>query len=150
MKTSGTSVTAIARNPDHLDLFVRGTDAGIYSAYWDGANGWSSFSRSMLVSRIGLLRSPVVARNPNHLDLFVTDTEGGIYSAYWDNASGTSSFFRIDALFATTEGTPVTAIARNPDHLDLFVRVPPAGFIPPIGTARAVGRRFSESTLVSG
>jgi hypothetical protein len=28
-------VTVVARIPDHLDLFVTGTDGGIYSAYWD-------------------------------------------------------------------------------------------------------------------
>ena len=28
-------ITAIARNPNHLDLFVTGTDGRIYSTWWD-------------------------------------------------------------------------------------------------------------------
>ena len=112
-------ITAIARNPDHLDLFIVGTDGGVYSAYWDNASGWSSFFR--IDAGFARGRSPVgvVARNPDHLDLLVTGTDGGIYSAYWDNASGWSSFFRIDPGFSG--GPSVTAIARNPNHLDLFV-----------------------------
>ena len=113
-------VAAVARNPDHLDLFVTGTDGGIHSAYWDSASGWSSFFR--IDDRFAQGRSPVaaVARNPDHLDLFVTGTDGGIHSAYWDSASGWSSFFRIDDRFAQGR-SPVAAVARNPDHLDLFV-----------------------------
>ena len=29
------TITAIARNPNHLDLFVTGTDGRIYSTWWD-------------------------------------------------------------------------------------------------------------------
>jgi hypothetical protein len=120
--TGGTSVAAIARNPDHLDLFVTGADGGIYSAYWDSASVWSSFFRidPGFATTEGTSVA-AIARNPDHLDLFVTGADGGIYSAYWDSASGWSSFFRIDPGFATTGGTSVAAIARNPDHLDLFV-----------------------------
>jgi hypothetical protein len=32
--------TPVARDPDHLDLFVTGTDGEIYSIYWDDASGW--------------------------------------------------------------------------------------------------------------
>jgi len=114
-------VTVVARNPDHLDLFVTGTDGGIYSAYWDGASGWSSFFRiDVGFATTGGTSVAAIARIPDHLDLFVTGTDGGIYSAYWDSASGWSSFFRIDAGFAKGR-SPVTVVARIPDHLDLFV-----------------------------
>ena len=93
----GTAVTAIGRNPDHLDLFVTGTDGGIYSIYWDAASSWASswFRISEGVAELG---SPItaVARNPDHLDLFVTGTDGGIYSIYWDANSGwPDSWFRL-------------------------------------------------------
>jgi hypothetical protein len=113
-------IVAIARNPNHLDLFVTGTDGGIYSAYWDNASDWSSFFRIDPGFTKGRSPVTVVARNPDHLDLFVTGSDGGVYSAYWDNATGWSSFFRIDDGFANVRSA-VTVIARNPDHLDLFV-----------------------------
>jgi hypothetical protein len=116
--TPGTSITAIARNPDHLDLFVTGANGAIDSIYWDSASGWSLFFRidEGFATKAGASVA-AIARNPDHLDLLVTGSDGGIYSAYWDSASGWSSFFRVDAAFKTTAGTSVTAIARNPDHL---------------------------------
>jgi len=38
----GAHVTVVARNPDHLDLFVTGTDGKIYSTWWDASSGWGS------------------------------------------------------------------------------------------------------------
>ncbi len=120
--TIGTSVAVVARNPDHLDLFVTGADGGIHSAYWDSAGGWASFFRidAGFATTIGTSVA-VVARTSDHLDLFVTGADGGIHSAYWDSTSGWSSFFRIDGGFATKTGTSVAVAARTSDHLDLFV-----------------------------
>ena len=113
-------ITAIARNRDHLDLFVTGTDGKIYSTWWDAASGWANwFSVSGGMAALG---SPVtaVARNPNHLDLFVTGTDGRIYSTWWDAASGWANWFNVSG-GAAHLGAPITAVARNPNHLDLFV-----------------------------
>ena len=115
-------ITAVARNPDHLDLFVTGTDGGIYSIYWDDTSGWAGswFRIKEGIAKPGSLVT-AVARDPDHLDLFVTGTDGGIYSIYWDAASSwASSWFRIRDGVAEL-GSPITAVARNPDHLDLFV-----------------------------
>ena len=62
--------------PNHLDLFVTGTDGRIYSTWWDAASGWANwFNVSGGAAALG---SPItaIARNPNHLDLFVTGTDG--------------------------------------------------------------------------
>jgi hypothetical protein len=31
----GSPISVVARRPDHLDLFVTGTDGKIYSTWWD-------------------------------------------------------------------------------------------------------------------
>jgi hypothetical protein len=113
-------ITVLTRNPDHLDLFVTGTDGGIYSTWWDAASGWANWfqvsgGRAALGSRID-----VVSRNPDHLDLFVTGTDGQIYSTWWDAASGWAGWFNVSG-GAAALGSPITAVARNPNHLDLFV-----------------------------
>ena len=36
----GATVTALWHGPDHLDLFVTGTDGAVWSAYWETASGW--------------------------------------------------------------------------------------------------------------
>jgi hypothetical protein len=118
----GSPVTAVARNPDHLDLFVTGTDGRIYSTFWDAASGWPS-GWFPIADRVAPLGSVVtaIARNPDHLDLFITDQGGSISSTYWDAATGWAAGWFDVAGGAAKPGSPVTAIARNPDHLDLFV-----------------------------
>ena len=120
----GTSITSIARYPQHLDLFCVGSDHGIYSTWWDistAAGGWANWFRVA-----GGVAAPgttitVVARNPNHLDLFAVGSDHGIYSIWWDaNGGWAGSWFRISNLTAAPN-TSVAAIARNPNHLDLFV-----------------------------
>jgi Papain-like cysteine protease AvrRpt2 len=37
----GAPVSAVARYPNHLDLFVRGNDNAIYSSWWDSGSDWS-------------------------------------------------------------------------------------------------------------
>ncbi len=34
------TVTALSRYPDHIDLFVVGYDGGVYSTFWDVNGGW--------------------------------------------------------------------------------------------------------------
>src|ERR1700736_6193187 len=69
----GTSITSIARYPQHLDLFCVGSDFGIYSTWWDistAAGGWANwFQVAGGVAAPGTTIT-VVARNPNRLDLF--------------------------------------------------------------------------------
>lgn len=116
-----TSITSIARYPQHLDIFCVGTDHGIYSAWWDIATGWANWFQVR-----GGIAAPgttitVVARNPDHLDLFVVGTDHKIYSIWWDaNGGWANGWFRVSNLTAAP-GTSVAAIARNPNHLDLFV-----------------------------
>lgn len=120
----GTSITSIARYPQHLDIFCVGSDYGIYSTWWDistAATGWANwFSVAGGVAAPGTTIT-VVARNPDHLDLFVVGSDHGIYSIWWDaNGGWAGSWFRISNLTAAPD-TSVAAIARNPNHLDLFV-----------------------------
>jgi hypothetical protein len=120
----GSPVTVVARNPDHLDLFVTGTDGQIYSTSWDAASNWAGDWFGVpggAATSLGSLVT-VIARNPDHLDLFVTGTDGQIYSTYWDTAGGwAGGWFGVPGSLAANPGSPVTVVARNPDHLDLFV-----------------------------
>jgi hypothetical protein len=113
-------VEAIARNPNHLDLFVTGTDSRIYSTWWDANGGWANWFN--VSGGMAALGSPItaVARNPNHLDLFVTGTDGRIYSTWWDANGGWANWFNVSG-GAAALGSKITAVARNPNHLDLFV-----------------------------
>ena len=116
----GSPITAVARTPNYLDLFVTGADGGIYSTWWDGNGAWNNwFSVSGGAAALG---SPItaVARTPNHLDLFVTGADGNIYSTWWDANGGWGTWFNVAGGRAAL-GSRVEVASLNPNHLQLFV-----------------------------
>jgi hypothetical protein len=82
----GAPVTAVCRGKDKLDIFVVGTDGGVWTASWepsftDGWRGWGP---------IGDIRVPAgstvnaVSRSLDKLDLFVADVNGVVRTASWE------------------------------------------------------------------
>lgn len=115
----GSPVTAIHRYSGHLDVFTVGTDNRVYSAWWNGASGWSGWFRiGSLVARPGSTVTPV-ARYADHIDLFTTASDGRTMSTWWDVRTGWAEWFHVSGGIAAN-GAPVTAVARYPHHLDLF------------------------------
>jgi hypothetical protein len=99
------AVAAVARNPDHLDLFVTGNDGRIYTAWWDSATSWATWFPFDAGFTKGVSAVAAVARNPDHLDLFVTGNDGRIYTAWWDSATSWATWFPIDAGFTKATGS---------------------------------------------
>jgi hypothetical protein len=126
----GSVVTAIARKPEHIDLFVVGNHGEIMSTWWSPNEGWDSNHNWF---RIGQSQHNVppgsvvtaIARKPEHIDLFVVGNHGEIMSTWWSPNEGWDSnhnWFRIgQAQHNVPPGSVVTAIARKPEHIDLFV-----------------------------
>ena len=91
----GSPVTAIARAPDHLDLFASGRDGGVYSTFWDGAHGWSGRWFRLGDARFWDAftippgaRVTAQSRRPDVIDLFVTGRDNRIYSTFWTAQHG--------------------------------------------------------------
>jgi len=87
VSTPGSAVAAVTRNPNQLDVFVIGTDNGIYTAAWNAgvANGqWQGWWR--ILDGVAGPRSGVaaVSRDPNKLDVFIIGTDGAVWTAAWD------------------------------------------------------------------
>jgi squalene cyclase len=79
-------VTAVARTPDHLDLFVVGFDNAIWSSYWQpDAEGWRPWFQIHPETVFDHTTQQVtaVARTPDHLDLFVVGFDNAIWSSWW-------------------------------------------------------------------
>ena len=120
----GAAVTAVCRSQDKLDIFVTGTDGGVYTAAWepDFSDGWHGWWRiGGLVAPQG---APVhcVSRSTDKLDIFVTDAWGATQSAAWepDFSDGWHGWWHINGGQAAP-GAPVTAVSRSTDKLDIFV-----------------------------
>ena len=117
---AGAKVTAVARYPFHLDLFMVGTDNRVYSCWWDERGGWHNwFAVGNLVCRPDSTVT-VVSRFPDQLDLFTTASDGKIMSDWWNTRTGWGNWFQVSGGVASA-GSAVTAIARYSHHLDLFV-----------------------------
>jgi hypothetical protein len=81
----GQPVTAVWRNPNHLDLFMTGQDGHVWSTYFEN-NQWQPHWFQLLPETgVAAPGQPVTAvwRNPNHLDLFITGRDGHIWSTYF-------------------------------------------------------------------
>jgi hypothetical protein len=82
----GAPVTAVCRGKDKLDIFVVGTDGGVWTASWepsftDGWRGWGPIGdiRVLAGSTVN-----AVSRSLDKLDLFVADVNGVVRTASWE------------------------------------------------------------------
>jgi hypothetical protein len=83
---AGASVTALARRPDHLDLFITGNDGRVYTSWWHEGQPWSGVNNNW--ASIGgsfPAGAPIAAtsRSPGNLDLFITGNDGRVYTSWW-------------------------------------------------------------------
>jgi hypothetical protein len=81
------TVTAVARTPDHMDLFVIGFDNAIWSTWWDAQGGWNPGGWYQIhpetVFDHAAQTVTAVARTPDHMDLFVIGFDNAIWSTWW-------------------------------------------------------------------
>ncbi|MGM0924777.1 MAG: hypothetical protein ACQEWW_26940 [Bacillota bacterium] len=82
----GAPVSAVARTPNNLDLFVVGNDGRVYTSSWSEGSNWSNWRSCGGFFPPG---APVsaVARTPNNLDLFVVSNDGRVYTSSWSAGS---------------------------------------------------------------
>lgn len=128
-------LAAVARTPDHLDVFWIGADHAVGSTWYDSADGqhWGDHQPFAVTapraaigpgSPLGTPSGWVVARDPDQLDVFWTDPDGSIASTWWNAAAGQSwgdhHPFAVGAAGAGRVGGRVAAVGRTPDHLDVF------------------------------
>ena len=94
---AGAKVTAVARYPFHLDLFMVGTDNRVYSCWWDERSGWHNWFRGgQFICRPDSTVT-VVSRFPDQLDLFTTASDGKIMSIGGTQGPAGETGFRLPA-----------------------------------------------------
>ena len=86
----GARVTAVAREPEQLDLFVCGNDGRVYTSWWHAGSDWSGINDNWRsIGGFFPAGAPVapVARQSDHLDLFVRGNDNQIWSSWWHAGS---------------------------------------------------------------
>jgi hypothetical protein len=121
---AGARITAVARGPNNLDIFVVDNAGRVMSAAWQTGftqwHGWWHVQGGMAQpgAYVG-----AVARTSSELDIFVTGTDGGTYTAAWDAAQANGAWrgwWRVQG-GAAAQGAPITAVARDATKLDITV-----------------------------
>jgi hypothetical protein len=119
-------ISAIARTPTHIDLFVIGFDNAVWSSWWeDDATGWRAWFQIHPETVFDHTTQHVtaIARTSSHIDLFVIGFDNAVWSSWWEaDAIGWRPWFQIhkETVFDHT-AQHVTAIVRTSGHVDLFV-----------------------------
>lgn len=116
--THSVGPSAIARLPEHLDVFVVDDHGFVQSTYKADGEPWAHWFQ------IGTTQLPpgtpitAVARHANAIDLFAVNGAGAVLTARWAGGIWTDWTAIGGSRFPV--GAWVTAVARRPDHLDLF------------------------------
>jgi hypothetical protein len=119
----GAPVSAVSRATDKLDVFVIGTNGGVYAAVQprstDGWQDWRRVGNAIAPSRALV---SCTSRSRDKLDIFVTDSVGRTLTASWEPAftDGWHGWWHIRGGWAQA-GSPIHAVSRSIDKLDIFV-----------------------------
>ncbi|WP_151898886.1 hypothetical protein [Nitrosospira lacus] len=122
-------IAAIARGPNHLDVFWIGPDGAIASTWWDAAPGMNWGSHQPFPITPPNAAGPgsgitVVSRTSDQLDVFWIGPDGAIGSTWWNAGAGLGwgdhQPFAITQPNAARRGSPVSVVARAGNHMDVF------------------------------
>jgi hypothetical protein len=132
-RSGSARVAAVARKPNHLDIFVTDKDGTVYWNWWDANedNGlWHTFRP---ISQVGFSKADrqlaAVAKKPHDLDLFIVGTDGRIWSRFGAANSGDVNWYDWYVIGDFNDPTSqtnltsvgVAAVARGSGHLDVFM-----------------------------
>jgi hypothetical protein len=122
----GAPISAIAKAPNGIDLFITGNDGRVYTAWWYEGLEWSSINDGNWRAIGGSFPSgaPVTAisKSPTSIDLFSIGNDGRVYTEWWNEGqewSGLNGWRAIGGFFPA--GARVAASSRNSGNLDLFI-----------------------------
>jgi len=129
------SVTPVCKSPNHVDIFVAGSDGRVYTAAWPDESPGHHATESQWV---GWWSLPDVEAHPGSgigaaawaagkIDVFLSNERGEVITAAWEPSSGWRSWRLTDRLERGSfvpdldPGASITAVSRSPNHLDIFV-----------------------------
>jgi hypothetical protein len=72
---------------NRLDVFVLGTDRGLFHKWWNGSAWGPSLTGYESMAGICESAPQAVAWGPDRLDVFVTGTDSALYHKWWDGSA---------------------------------------------------------------
>ena len=125
------SSPVVAWGANRLDVFVLGTNRGLYHKWWDGSAWGPSLGGYEAMGGVCTSAPQVVAWGPNRLDVFVTGTDSALYHKWWNGSSWGPSLTGYEAMGGVCLGDP-RVVSWGANRLDVFV----------VGTDRALYHKW--------
>ncbi len=114
------SSPVVSWGPNRLDVFVTGTDSGMYHKWW-GGSGWGPSITGYENMGGKVIGNPeVVSWGPNRLDAFVIGTDSALYHKWWNGSAWGPSLTGYENMGGIVVGQP-KVVAWGPNRLDVFV-----------------------------
>jgi hypothetical protein len=115
-----TSVYAVSRRTDYLDVFAVGSDYHVYTAAWTPwSNGWQGWWGVGNLTVAPNTSVHAVSTQTDRIDLFAIGSNYGIYTNGWSPSTGWDGWHQVAGGVAAP-GTTVYGVARHPGQLDIF------------------------------
>jgi hypothetical protein len=119
------AIVALARTPQHLDVFWVGADGSVQSTWWDQNANNGQWNTPFNLAQAGSAAPGVIsalARIPQHLDVFWVGTDWSVQTTWWDQNANNGQWntaFPVAPAGSSATGA-IVALARMPQHLDVF------------------------------
>jgi hypothetical protein len=113
-------LAVLARRADHLDVFARGLDGGVYSCWWHEGGRWSDWfpvGRARIDSGTPIT---AIAPQPEEIHLFVTGQEGQPWTSWWSSLGRWSDWAPLTAPEPLSARGRIEAVAPHSDQIVLL------------------------------
>ena len=111
-----TTLAALARDQDHMEVFAIGGDGCLHGNWWDGQwHMWYRFANPIFTPK-----TPVAAlsRDTGYMDLFAVALDGHVHVAWWHGNPWYEWTPIGNAVFPPN--TPLGVLSRHSDFMDIF------------------------------
>jgi serine protease AprX len=119
-RSAPTSGPVVAWGSNRLDVFVLGTNSGLYHKWWNGSSWGPSLTGYEFMGGTIISDPEVVAWGPNRLDVFVIGTNSALYHKWWNGSAWGPSVTGYEFMGGTIIGQP-KVVAWGANRLDVFV-----------------------------
>jgi serine protease AprX len=119
-RPASNSGPAVSWGPNRLDVFVIGTNSGLYHKWWNGSAWGPSVTGYEYMGGVIVGSPEVVSWGPNRLDAFVIGTDSALYHKWWNGSAWGPSVTGYEYMGGIILGHP-KLVSWGPNRLDVFV-----------------------------
>ncbi|MGH6612764.1 hypothetical protein [Sphingomonas sp.] len=122
----GSSVAAVARIPNSMEIWSVGRDGRILGSYWyEGQANWATYELSPAGSASSQAGVAALSRIPNSMEVWFAGSDGSLQGRYWYEG-GIWESYQLAAPGSVMPANGIAALSRIPNSMELFYVGPDA------------------------